>query len=206
MEADHELAALIAENVRKHMEQQGLTQVALSGKSGIDTSQISLFLKHKKPISLGTIAAYADALGVHPATLLGAVGGKPLVSGKLPHYGEVPCGTPVSVDSPHPELDDTIAKLIRGEGRFSVTARGESMTGRGIMDGDRIIGQKQKTANNGQLVIATVDEKATIKVFRLNGKEIWLHPASDNPDHKPIKFDPSTCEIHGIVVGIVRKL
>lgn len=206
MEMDQEIAVEVAANICRLLDEKQITRAELSRRTGIKSSHVTTFLNSPSPINFATLASYAAALGVHPSKLLGATGGKPLVDGRLPHYGEVPCGTPVDVDSPHPELDDTIPKLFRGEGRFSVTARGESMTGRGIMDGDRIIGQKQKTANHGQLVIATVDEKATIKVFRSNGKEIWLHPASDNPDHKAIKFDPATCEIHGIVVGIVRKL
>lgn len=124
----------------------------------------------------------------------------------LPHYGDVPCGKPIDLDSPASELHDVLNPMLRGEGRFLLTAKGDSMDRRKIAEGDKLVIQRQGHADNGQIVVATVENKATLKVFKVENRKFFLEPDSSNPVHKRIEFVQGRDTIQGIVVGIVRKV
>jgi repressor LexA len=86
---------------------------------------------------------------------------------------------------------------------FALEVKGDSMTGDGILDGDFIICRKCSTADNGQLVVAIVDnENATLKRFYKEKSTVRLQPANDNYD--PIYSD--NCRIKAVIIGLVRKL
>jgi repressor LexA len=86
---------------------------------------------------------------------------------------------------------------------FALEVKGDSMTGVGILDGDFIICRKRSTADNGQLVVAIVDnDNATLKRFYKEKSTVRLQPANDNYD--PIYSD--NCRIEAVVVGLMRKL
>ena len=125
----------------------------------------------------------------------------------LPHYGEVPCGKEIDVDSPPPALLDVFAPIARGSDRFALEAVGDSMIGKQIRAGDTLIVQKQKIAENGQVVVARTEFGMTVKTFatKKEGRktELWLLPANDA--YEPIRFNPETMEIVGVLVGLVRK-
>ncbi len=128
----------------------------------------------------------------------------------LPDFGEVPCGTPIDPGQPAYVMVDVLSPLLRGEGRFLLTARGDSMTGKGfnIADGDRLIVQQQGSAEPGDTVIALVDGKTTVKKLATDPKkrsgEYLLVPANDR--HETLPFRPENGDrIIGVVVGLVRK-
>lgn len=127
----------------------------------------------------------------------------------LPDYGEVPCGTPIDLGQPAYVMADVLSPLLRGEGRFLLTARGDSMTGKGfnIADGDKLIIQQQESAEVGETVIALVDGKTTVKKLAVDPKhkgKLLLVPANDK--HDPVPFQPENGDrIVGVVVGLVRR-
>ncbi len=85
---------------------------------------------------------------------------------------------------------------------FALEVKGDSMTGDGIADGDFIICRKCSTADNGQLVVAIVDdENATLKRFYKEKSAVRLQPANDA--YEPIYSD--NCRIEAVVVGLLRK-
>jgi len=90
-----------------------------------------------------------------------------------------------------------------GDDIFALEVMGESMLGDDIRDGDYVICRRASSADNGQLVVAIVDnEDATLKkLYRENGR-VRLQPAND--DYDPIYSD--NCRIEAVVVGLVRKL
>lgn len=85
---------------------------------------------------------------------------------------------------------------------FMLQVRGQSMIGSGIMDGDYIIVQQQSTANNGDIVVALIDDSATVKTFYKEKDYIRLQP--ENPSMEPIIVDD--CVILGKAVGLFRKM
>ena len=86
-------------------------------------------------------------------------------------------------------------------GCFALRVRGDSMINAGILDGDKVVVRPQSTADNGQIVVARIEDEATVKrLLRKNG-EIWLMP--ENERYAPI--DGTHAEIIGIVKGVVRE-
>ena len=83
---------------------------------------------------------------------------------------------------------------------FMLHVKGESMINAGIYDGDQILVQKQSDAHNGDIVVALVDDSATVKTFYKENGHIRLQPENDTMD--PIIVE--TCEILGKVFGVFR--
>ena len=86
-------------------------------------------------------------------------------------------------------------------GCFALRVRGDSMINAGILDGDKVVVRPQQSADNGQIVVAMIEEEATVKrLLRKNG-EVWLMPENDS--YAPI--DGTHAQILGIVRGVVRE-
>ena len=82
--------------------------------------------------------------------------------------------------------------------------RGDSMIDEQIRDGDWVVVEDRKTADNGEMVIALVDgQDVTLKKFYKENNRIRLQPA--NPTMQPIYVDPDGVQIQGVVVGVMRK-
>ena len=88
---------------------------------------------------------------------------------------------------------------------FLLRAKGNSMNQKGIDDGDLVLIKQQKVADNGDLVVALIDDRATIKEFQRKGSVILLIPRSDNPSHQPIIM-ASDFLIQGRVVATIPKI
>jgi len=87
---------------------------------------------------------------------------------------------------------------------FGLRVRGESMTGAGILPGDLVIVRRQKTASSGDLVVALVDDEATVKRLRRRGRRVELLP--ENPAFEPIVPDPRELQILGVVIEVRRQI
>ena len=83
-----------------------------------------------------------------------------------------------------------------------LTVRGESMIEAGIFSGDYILVRKQNTAENGQIVVALIDDEATVKTFYKENGHVRLQPQNRTMD--PIIVPD--CSILGIVCGVFRKI
>ena len=92
------------------------------------------------------------------------------------------------------------AEFIPKEEVFMLNVKGESMVNAGIYDGDQIIVKQQSTASNGEIVVALVDDSATVKRFYKENGHIRLQPENDFME--PIIVD--SCEIIGKVIGLIR--
>lgn len=123
---------------------------------------------------------------------------------EIPLLGTVAAGQPIEAILTH----DTVAipRDMIGQGRtFALRVRGDSMIEENIQDGDTIIVSAQRTAENGQMVVALIDGNyATVKKFYREPEFIRLEPA--NPQFKPIFIKtPERLEIQGIVRGLIRR-
>jgi repressor LexA len=76
------------------------------------------------------------------------------------------------------------------------------MVGAGIMPGDVVIVRSQPTANTGDIVVAMVDDEATVKRLRIARNRIELHP--ENPDFEPLVFSPDEVVVLGKVIEVRR--
>lgn len=87
---------------------------------------------------------------------------------------------------------------------FSLRVRGESMTGAGILPDDVVFVRRQPTASSGSIVVALVEDEATVKRLRRRGRRMELHP--ENPDFEVIIPDPRRLLILGVVIEVRRSL
>ena len=117
--------------------------------------------------------------------------------------GSIPCGT-LSLEEEAIEEIVNLPVSIFGKGElFLLHARGDSMTGAGIDDGDLVLIRKQEEAQNGDIVVAYVEgEGNTLKRFMRYGKTIFLHP--ENPKYRDIPL--RECRIQGIAVKVIKGL
>ena len=100
---------------------------------------------------------------------------------EVPIVGNVAAGTPILAEQ---NIEDTFPVPARyaGGSNFMLRVRGESMINVGIMDGDLILVEQQKTARNGEIVVAMIDgfeSEATVKTFYHEGDHIRLQPEND---------------------------
>tara|TARA_B100001971_G_scaffold215193_1_gene260072 strand:- start:160765 stop:161370 length:606 start_codon:yes stop_codon:yes gene_type:complete len=119
----------------------------------------------------------------------------------IPMHGSVAAGNPIEAMEGQ-ETIDIPAHMVRKGRHYALTVSGESMIEDGILDGDVIVVKEQNTAQNGQTVIAVIDNEATVKRYFKKSKQIELHPA--NATMKPIIVDHGDFQIKGILVGLIR--
>jgi repressor LexA len=119
---------------------------------------------------------------------------------KVPLIGTVAAGEPIFAQENYEDFYSLPSNMFGGDDMFMLTVQGSSMINIGMFNGDKIIVQKQQTAENGEIVVALVDDSATVKrFFKRNGK-IILHP--ENDDMEDFVFD--NVVILGKVVGLMR--
>ncbi len=121
---------------------------------------------------------------------------------EIPLYGNVAAGAPIFADD---YVEDSIplpANFFKNgqEEYFILTISGESMIEAGIYDGDNIIVRKQNTANNGDQVVALIEDSATVKTFLRRPGYIELRPENQDMESIIVK----DCEILGVVCGLYR--
>ena len=105
----------------------------------------------------------------------------------VPLVGSVPCGTPVFAEENIEGVFPVSTKLARKPHRyFLLRAIGDSMNQKGIQDGNLVLVRQQQSAENGDRVVALIDEEATIKEFHRTSNAIILRPRSTNKRHHPI--------------------
>jgi repressor LexA len=118
----------------------------------------------------------------------------------LPLAGQVAAGTPVLAIENRERVD--FANLLKDEGQYCLRVKGDSMIDANIADGDYVVIRQQKTAHDGDIVVALVDgEEATLKRFYREKNRIRLEPA--NQRMKPIYTN--NIEILGVLVGVIRE-
>jgi len=129
---------------------------------------------------------------------------------ELPLLGKVAAGLPIEALT-HDEYVDVPLSLVRNPQKtFALQVSGSSMIDDGIFDGDLILVQKQTTASNGEIIVASVDGESTVKRFyfqnspdRSSEKKVELRPA--NSSMKSMWYPPHQVKIQGVVVGLIRK-
>lgn len=123
-------------------------------------------------------------------------------SSQIPMAGIVAAGLPIEPVQ-QTESIDVPPSMLRGGNTFALRVKGESMKDDGILPGDLLIVRKQETAQNGQTVVAMVNQEATVKTYFKKAAHIELHPA--NAAMQPIVVQPSDAfRIEGLVIGIIR--
>jgi len=124
---------------------------------------------------------------------------------ELPLLGTVAAGMPIEAITAHETMCVPDSFISRGGNHYVLRVRGNSMIDEQIRDGDFVVIEDRKTADNGEMVIALLrGSDVTLKKFyRDPGGKIRLQPA--NAAMQPIFADPEQVQIQGVVVGVMRK-
>lgn len=97
----------------------------------------------------------------------------------LPLVGRVAAGTPILAEQNVEETVSLPTSLVGDSSSFVLRVRGESMVNAGIFDGDYIVVKEQHDANNGEIVVALIDDSATVKTFYRERDHVRLQPEND---------------------------
>ena len=115
---------------------------------------------------------------------------------RIPVVGVVTAGVPILAT-------ENIEGYIPWDGEsgcFVLRVRGDSMIGAGILDGDKVVVRPQPDAENGQIVVALLDDSATVKRLKKTGRDVWLMP--ENPSYEQIPGNEA--KILGRVKALIR--
>jgi len=120
----------------------------------------------------------------------------------LPLLGRIAAGQPIeAVENPE---TISLADFVRSKEVFVLEVRGQSMQDEHILDGDYVLVEKTRTAHNGDIVVALVDQTdATLKRLYREGENIRLQPS--NVNMKPIIVPAASVDVQGRVIGVLRK-
>ncbi len=118
----------------------------------------------------------------------------------VPMVGRVAAGEPILAVENVESYFPIPTEYMPNSEAFMLKVKGESMINAGIFDGDNLLVEKCNTARNGDMVVALVDDSATVKTFYKEGDHIRLQPENDSMD--PIIVPD--CEILGKVFGVFR--
>lgn len=122
----------------------------------------------------------------------------------IPLYGKIAAGTPIEAITNEADTITVPFDMVSRGQFYALTIEGESMIEAGILDGDIAIIKKSENAENGQIVVALVeDEDATLKIWQKKKDEILLKPC--NKDYEIRRLHASKVKIQGILSGIIRK-
>ena len=121
---------------------------------------------------------------------------------ELPLLGAVAAGTPIEAVANEDRVN--FSDLFCGPNHYALRVRGQSMIEDHIDDGDLVVIRKQETAENGERVVAMIDNEVTLKRFHREKGQVRLEPA--NGKMQPIVVDPhSQSCILGVLVGVLRR-
>ena len=131
---------------------------------------------------------------------------KPVYSGKemveVPVVGKISAGAPILAVENVVDTFPIPIDFVGNSESFMLTVRGESMVEAGILDGDYILVKASNTARNGEIVVALIEDEATVKTFYKETDHIRLQPENSSMD--PIIVPD--CKILGKVAGVFRKI
>ena len=119
----------------------------------------------------------------------------------LPFMGRIAAGQPI--EAIPEQLEINFSEMLMGEGRYVLEVKGDSMIEAGIFNGDFVIIQECSTANNGDIVVALIDNgEVTLKKLRKHGDRVELIP--ENQSMVPMIYPAERVHIQGIVVSQIR--
>jgi repressor LexA len=122
---------------------------------------------------------------------------------QMPVIGQVTAGVPILAQQNIAYTLPFPADFFSPDGEvFALKVRGDSMIGAAILDGDYVIVRRQSNASPGDIIVALIDDEATVKTLaNINGRVVLK---AENPAYNPIPFDRSDCQVLGKVCGVFR--
>ncbi len=213
----------IMNRIKEIIEKKGIKQIWLAEQLGKSYNMVNSYVQNRRQPSLEDLFRIAKVLKVDVRELLdtdalirnerpdGSLEADEFVGENartinLPLIGSIACGSPIlAIENIETEIPVSV-DLIKGSSKhFLLRAVGNSMNNAGIKDGDLVLVKQQSTAENGDKVVALIDDAATIKEFHKTREAIVLKPCSTEQKHKPIILTRDF-KIQGIVITTIPSL
>lgn len=209
--------------IKEVLESKGIKQTWLAEKLDKSYNMVNSYVQNRRQPSLEDLFKIAKILDVAVAELLETHTSKKTYNSiqsanfnvaegeeeyekmiSIPILGNVACGYPLFAEE-NIETEISIStKLIKNDKKyFILRASGDSMNKANIDDGDLVLIRKEQTAEDGDRVLALIDDEATIKEFKNNTDHIVLLPKSTSKEHQPIILTRNF-KIQGIVESIIK--
>ncbi len=202
--------------IKEVLDEKGIKQTWLAEKLEKSYNMVNSYVRNRRQPSLDDLYKIAKILGVDVRDLL--VNNKaedivenefkednitPIKTVNIPLLGSIACGAPIlAIENIETEIPVSV-DLIKGSNKyFLLRAKENSMNEAGINDGDLVLVKQQYTAENGDRVVALINDEATIKEFFNKGETIVLKPKSTEKKHQPIILTKDF-KIQGIVVTVI---
>ncbi|GAB3272073.1 transcriptional repressor LexA [Parahaliea aestuarii] len=125
----------------------------------------------------------------------------------IPIVGRVAAGHPILAQEHIEDYCELPQEFFRPRADYFLTVQGDSMIEVGIFDGDLLAVHSTPVANNGDIVVARVDDEVTVKRLRKTGSKHLLELLPENQDYQPIQVDlrQQAFAIEGLSVGVLRR-
>ena len=125
----------------------------------------------------------------------------------LPIIGQIAAGSPILAQESIADYCDIPTDMFSPNADYLLTVKGTSMIGIGIYEDDLLAVHKTGQANNGDIVVARIDDEVTVKRLEKGRSKHRLNLIAENPDYSPIEVDlrSSDFSIEGISVGVIRR-
>ena len=126
--------------------------------------------------------------------------------GGIPIIGNVAAGNPILAEENIEDYCELSPSFFKPNADYFLRVRGDSMKNSGILDGDLLAVHKTANANNGDIVVARIDNEVTVKRLKKSGTKHLLSLLPENSDYPPMKIDlrESDFAIEGLAVGVIR--
>ena len=188
--------------LEKALATSGMKPIELSEKTGISQATISQYRSGYSKPKQPRLITIANALGVSPVWLMGLdvpmtdetpaepplpsyPNILPIQTKRVPLLGEIACGQPIFCTE---DRESYVEAGTDVKADFCLKARGDSMVGARILDGDLVFIQRDAELENGQIFAVAIDEEATLKRVYYNAEASMLQLLSENPKYPPMIY------------------
>lgn len=190
----------VGERIKQYRTQSGLTLEELGNRIGVGKSTIRKYETGMIRIDHERLEDIANALKVDVGLLYGEE--LTSVTTNVPLYGNIACGNGSVIYETPSEYVTAPKDWVSNGVYFYLTAKGDSMIGARIHEGDLLLIKKQEEVENGEIAAVVIENECVLKrVYRENGSLILV---SENPNYPPIHFNPKTDD-HIHIIGKLKK-
>lgn len=203
---------IFSRNLKRYMNLKRVSQSDLSRDLNITSSTISDWVNAKKYPRMDKVQLLADYLNISKSDLVEECVQSnltPITDSdfiKIPIYGAISCGTGGFNEDLIEDYFNVPQNMLRqNKGYFGMYAKGDSMIGENINDGDLLIFEKSQFINNKQIGCFCIDENtATCKVFQKTNDMIYLYPANNDYQPIPITIENTMFHIVGVLAFVLN--
>lgn len=193
----------VGEKIKKLRKEHKFTQTDLARRLNVAPTSVSAWeLKSNKP-KIDKIIMMSELFGV-PVSHFFDLEDMEAEQISLPVYGNISCGKGELIYEPTTAYETTPKSWTTGGEYFYLRAKGDSMTGASIHEGDLLYIRKQQEVENGEIAAVVIEDEVVLKrVYRNNGTFTLV---SDNPSYPPRHFDPEGDQNIQIVGKLKRSI